>query len=208
MTFASFNNVSKVSAEVIALWSKILHAVPSARLIMKAPQLSDPGVRRYFESLFEQQRISPAQIELRGPVLASTEHLAMYQEVDIALDPFPYNGTTTTCEALWMGVPVIALAGKTHAARVGVSLLSSVGLPELIAQTPKAYVELAVTLAKNLDRLETLREGLRHKMHHSPLTDATGFTRQLEAAYRRMWKKWCEKSVTSDEYRENDAELS
>jgi len=199
ISFASFNNASKVGAEVIALWSKILHAVPGARLIMKAAQLSDLGVRGHFESLFEQQRISPAQIELRGSVLASTEHLAMYQEVDIALDPFPYNGTTTSCEALWMGVPVITLAGRTHAARVGVSLLSSVGLPELIADTPAAYLELAVRLAKDLDRLETLREGLRHKMQQSPLTDATGFTRSLESVYRMIWKKWCktQQQVTS-----------
>jgi predicted O-linked N-acetylglucosamine transferase (SPINDLY family) len=196
ITFASFNNASKVGAEVIALWSDILHAVPSARLIMKAPQLSDPGVRRYFESLFEQQRISPAQIELRGPILSSVEHLAMYQEVDIALDPFPYNGTTTSCEALWMGVPVIALAGKTHAARVGVSLLSSVGLPELIAQTPAAYVEQALALAGDLERLAALREGLRHKMQQSPLTHATRFTRSLESVYRGVWRKYCEELAT------------
>jgi predicted O-linked N-acetylglucosamine transferase (SPINDLY family) len=192
ITFGSFNNAAKINARVIALWSMILQAVPSARLIMKAPHLAVfGGSRGHFQALFEQHGVAPERVEMIGRVPSSTAHLELYNRIDIGLDPFPYNGTTTTCEALWMGVPVIVLAGKTHAGRVGVSLLSNVGLPELIADTPEAYVERAVSLARDLDRLETLRRSLRRKMEQAPLTDATGFTRQLETAYREMWKRWC-----------------
>jgi predicted O-linked N-acetylglucosamine transferase (SPINDLY family) len=125
ITFASFNNATKVNPEVIALWSKILRLLPNARLIMKALQLGDIGTRQRFAQLFEQNGVSMERVELLGWASSTAEHLELYNRVDIGLDPFPYNGTTTTCEALWMGVPVIVLAGNTHAARVGVSLLSS-----------------------------------------------------------------------------------
>jgi predicted O-linked N-acetylglucosamine transferase (SPINDLY family) len=116
----------------------------------------------------------------------------MYNEMDIALDTFPYNGTTTTCDALWMGVPVIALAGQTHVSRVGVSLLSNIGLSETIAATTDEYISLAVALARDRDRLKTLRLGLRERMKTSPLMDADKFARDVEAAYRQMWRTWCE----------------
>jgi predicted O-linked N-acetylglucosamine transferase (SPINDLY family) len=119
------------------------------------------------------------------------EHLDLYNRIDIGLDTFPYNGTTTTCEALWMGVPVITLAGATHASRVGVSLLSSVGLPELIATTPEEYMAIAVGLAHDLEKLQSLRRSLRGMMARSPLTDAQTFTHHLEEVVRRMWTAWC-----------------
>ncbi|MGD0465031.1 MAG: hypothetical protein ABSB74_21315, partial [Tepidisphaeraceae bacterium] len=120
-------------------------------------------------------------------------HLELYHRVDLALDTYPYHGTTTTCEALWMGVPVVSLAGRTHASRVGVSLLSNVGLPEFIARTPQQYVQIATGLAGDLPRLAELRRTLRPRMQASPLMDAPRFARNVEAAYRRMWENWCSK---------------
>ena len=118
-------------------------------------------------------------------------HLDTYNRIDIALDTFPYNGTTTTCEALWMGVPVVTLAGDRHASRVGMSLLSNIGLPELIAQTEDEYIDIAVKLAADTERLQLSVRGCREMMRRSPVCDAKGFTTGLELHYRRMWEEWC-----------------
>ena len=114
--------------------------------------------------------------------------MSQYNRIDIGLDPFPYNGTTTTCDALWMGVPVITLAGRSHVGRVGVSQLTNIGLPELIGRNEDDYVDIAVALANDLPRLAALRSGLRERLRASPLMDAQRLTRNLEAAYREMWK--------------------
>ena len=119
-------------------------------------------------------------------------HLAHYGEIDIALDPFPYNGTTTTCEALWMGVPVITLQGDRHCGRVGASLLAAVGLDNLIARDVGEYVDIAVRLAGDRSQLEQLRGSLRATMAGSPLCDGPSFAREVEAAYRAMWRTWCQ----------------
>jgi len=129
---------------------------------------------------------------MQGRTADSREHLQLYGLVDVALDTYPYHGTTTTCEALWMGAPVVTLAGRTHASRVGASLLTSAGLPELIAQTPEQYVEIAAALIENPSRLAELRRTLRPRMRTSPLMDAPAFARNIEAAYRQMWRRWCE----------------
>ena len=126
-----------------------------------------------------------------GHVQSPFEHLALYNRMDIGLDTFPYNGATTTCEAIWMGVPVITLAGQTHVSRLGASILSSVGLPELIAESSEDYLKKGVQLAGDPGRLRALRNNLRARMARSPLMDANGFTRSLEAAYRKMWQRWC-----------------
>jgi predicted O-linked N-acetylglucosamine transferase (SPINDLY family) len=123
----------------------------------------------------------------------------LYHRVDIALDTFPYNGTTTTCEALWMGVPVITMTGNRHAARVGASLLTQVGLTELIASTSEEYVNIATLLASDPKSLAALRSGLRERMKNSPLCDGKTFTRDLEAAYREMWENWCATSTGTSE---------
>lgn len=125
------------------------------------------------------------------PMVSFKEHLNTYNKIDIGLDTFPYNGTTTTCEAMWMGVPVITLAGNVHASRVGVSLLSNVGLEDLVAKTYEEYIDIAVKLATDIERLKSLRAGLRDKMSRSPLTDAKRFTANLEMCYRMMSDKWC-----------------
>ena len=192
ITFGSFNNLPKVTPEVIALWSEILVAIPSARLVLKARSLSDRKTREHYAQMFAQNGVAHTQIGFIGAIPSSLEHMALYGKIDIGLDPFPYNGATTTCEAMWMGVPVIALAGRAHAGRVGVSLLSACGLGELIAETPREYVDTALRLASERDRLSTLRLELRSRMATSPLCDQAGLARAVEHAYRTMWRRWCE----------------
>ena len=140
--------------------------------------------------IMENAGVTSDRLELQNWRTSYEEHLSAYGKVDIALDTFPYHGTTTTCEALWMGVPVITLAGRHTSRAVGVSLLTSVGLPELIAQSLEQYVQLAVNLAKDFDRLNRMRSDLRDRMRDSPLMDAVGFARDVEAAYRQMWQTW------------------
>lgn len=192
ITFGCFNNLAKVNAEVIATWAQILHAVPDARLVLKSRALSDRHTQDMYRQLFLKQGIMPERVDLLGLEPPHADVLALYHEIDIALDTFPYSGCTTTCEALWMGVPVVTLEGSTFISRMGVSLLSNVGVQELIAESPRRYVELAVQLSQDLDRVESLRGGLRARLAASPLCDEATFTRTLEQCYRRMWRTWCE----------------
>lgn len=191
ITFGSFNYFPKVSQETAAVWIEILKALPDSRLIMKTRNFADSGTYRYAMEMFVRQGIAAERIELLSMKTSFEEHLDMYNRIDIALDTFPYNGTTTTCEALWMGVPVITFSGNVHASRVGKSLLTNIGHPELVAGTFKEYVSIAVNLAADLKRLQSLREGLRDSMVHSPLTDAKRFIVNLENCYRSMWERWC-----------------
>jgi predicted O-linked N-acetylglucosamine transferase (SPINDLY family) len=191
VTFGSFNNFAKVSPAIMDLWARILLAIPNSRLLLKYRGLSEKSIRRRIEADFAHRGISAERLQIRGHEIEASAHLAAYNEMDIALDTFPYHGTTTTCEALWMGVPVITLAGATHISRVGISLLTNAGLPELIAQTPERYVEITATLAKALPRLADLRCNLRQKMRTSPLMDGPRFARDFESACREMWRKWC-----------------
>ena len=131
------------------------------------------------------------RLDLRGWSENTQEHLQLYNEVDLALDTYPYHGTTTTCEAMWMGVPVITLAGKSHVSRVGVSLLSVVGLEELIAGSQTEYVGKAVALANDRSKLAQLRQNLRFQMTNSSLTDGKAIARNIEIAYRQMWLRYC-----------------
>lgn len=191
ITFGSFNNLQKLNARVIATWAAILHAVPGSRLLIKARLLGMDAARQATADLLARQGIDGARVSLLPAAASVAEHLACYSQVDVALDTFPYHGTTTTCEALWMGVPVVTLAGKTHETRVGVSLLTGVGLPDLIAQTPEAYVAIAAQLAEDVPRLEALRTTLRQRVQESGLLASVPFTRSLEARYREMWRAWC-----------------
>jgi protein O-GlcNAc transferase len=191
ITFGSFNNFTKISAMVFSLWSRILKAIPDSHLVVKTWSFSDRTARQYVLDMFLKEGVAAEQIVLLPYEPSTKGHLNMYNRMDIALDTFPYNGTTSTCEALWMGVPVITFAGNTHASRVGVSLLSNIGLPELIAGTPDEYVAIAVNLANDLKKLQSLRESLRDMMSQSPLADARRFTINLENSYRTMWENWC-----------------
>jgi predicted O-linked N-acetylglucosamine transferase (SPINDLY family) len=190
VTFGSCNNLAKIGPAAIAAWAAILKRVPEARLFLKSKPLADDGTRRRLAQRFAEHGIADERLVMTGWIVDGN-HLAVYNRIDVGLDTFPYNGTTTTCEALWMGVPVVTLAGDRHAARVGASLLTRVGLDELIADDPGTYVERAVALADDRARLGVLRAGLRDTVARSALCDAPGFTRALEAAYREMWRAWC-----------------
>lgn len=191
ITFGSFNNRPKITPDVVALWAKIMQKLPESRLLLKAKALKDEKTRCDLEELFAQNGIPSARLDLSEATLSPLEHLRLYGRVDVALDTFPYNGTTTTCEALWMGVPVIVLTGDRHVSRVGVSLLSNLGLTELIAESAEEYLDKAVQLARDPQYLTYLRHNLRTIMRDSILTRAPLFTRSLETAYRSMWQQWC-----------------
>ena len=191
ITFGSFNNFSKLNPQVAEVWSAILDRVPGSRLLLKSKALGDQGARQRARELFRGR--DGVELLARNPSVR--QHLEIYGRVDIALDPFPYNGTTTTCEALWMGVPVVALAGRRHAGRASLSLLASLGLEELIAESVEDYARIAAGLAGDPARLRELRATLRRRMAESRLTDAQTFTRVLESAYRTMWRRWCERTL-------------
>ncbi len=180
VTFGSFNNAFKISTDCVRLWSALLAAVPGARLLLKSRGLDDPATRAAFGGAFAAAGVDAARLELLGRVPGLEGHLAVYDRVDIALDTTPYNGTTTTCEALWMGVPVLTLTGAVHAARVGTSLLTRVGLDDFIAPSEEAFVRTGAAKAADPEALATLRAGLRDRVDASPLTDGPGFTRALE----------------------------
>jgi protein O-GlcNAc transferase len=190
ITFGSFNNFSKVTPNVFTVWANILEKLPKSCLILKGKSFHDHATCQYVVSMFKQRGIAAERIILQSWTPAP-KHLESYHQVDIGLDTFPFNGGATTCEAIWMGVPVITRAGIAYAARIGVSLLSNAGLGDLIAKTDEEYVELAVRLATDMEKLQLLRASLRDKILHSPLTDQKRFALNLERQYRRMWEAWC-----------------
>ncbi len=188
-TFGSCNNLAKVTPRVIETWAEILRARPDARFLLKAKALGDEGTAKRIAGMFERHGIDGRRIGTRGWI-TDESHLAVYDLIDVALDTFPYNGATTTCEALWMGAPVITLAGDRHAGRVGVSIINQAGLcgpaAGLIAESRPGYVARALALAGDPERLAAMRREIRAKMAASLLMDGPAFSRRLEAAYRRM----------------------
>lgn len=181
-TFASFNDAKKLAPAALDLWARVLTRVPASRLLLKGGAFASPAVQGILVERFRRRAVEPDRLLFEPHTPDPADHLAAYHRVDLALDTFPYHGTTTTCEALWMGVPVLSRAGETHAARVGLSLLSAVGLPELAAPDDDAFVESAASLAENPDRLDALRAGLRARVEASPLTDAPAFARRFGMA--------------------------
>lgn len=188
VTFGSFNALAKVTPQVIAAWSQILRAVPDSRLLMLT--IPEGRTRERVLRVFADHGIGRARLELAGR-LPFREFLAAHGRADIALDPFPYNGTTTTCQTLWMGVPVITLAGASHLSRVGLTMLSHLGLAHWAAHSIEQYVTLAARLAGGTGELRSLREGLRARMSGAPNTDGAAVTRHLEDAYCKMWEDYC-----------------
>lgn len=180
VTFVCFNNYAKASPEIITCWSRIIKAVDGSRLILKSPCFSDVEFRTFTASRFREFGMDEERLILRGRDVSLSAHLLSYDEADIALDTFPYHGTTTTCDALWMGVPVVTWKGKRHASRVGVSLLNAVGLDELVANTLDEYIEKAVALANDGQRLARFRSCLRPRMERSELMDGRGLAKQFE----------------------------
>ena len=187
VTFGSFNNFNKVTDEVLCLWRQLLDAVPGARLLVKGKIFDHAEGRTMVAERLARCGIPAARVEMRG---FSRGYLAEYGDVDIALDPFPYTGGITTCEALSMGVPVVTLAGESHGARFGASLLTNAHLPELVAQTPADYVRIAAGLASDPATLRALRMNLRTMLRHAPLTDAAGYVHDVEDAYRSIWARF------------------
>lgn len=192
ITFGSFNNLAKITSEVIAVWSRVMHAVPGSRFLVKNSALRDAATVQRFIDMFNDNSIESDRIELVPSTVTHTEHLKVYNRVDIALDSFPYNGTTTTCEALWMGIPVVVMTGEQHSGRVGMSILHRVSLDEFVANDEDGYVEKAMLISSNIEKLARLRCVLRDRMAASPLCNSAGFSLSLENAYREMWKIWCQ----------------
>lgn len=190
VTFCSFNNFVKITDGAIRLWAAILAAVPDARLAIKTLALRDEVLQRDTLARFAALAVDTSRLDLQPPTGSHREHLTTYAGIDIALDTFPYHGTTTTCEALWMGVPVVTLAGDRHASRVGVTLLTAIGCEELVATTPDEYVAIAVALAQDPERTAGYRQTLRRQMADSPLGNVDRLVRQLEAAYLDMHSQW------------------
>jgi predicted O-linked N-acetylglucosamine transferase (SPINDLY family) len=191
VTFGSFNNLAKLSGATLDVWARLLDRLPSARLLLKGKPFAEAATRAIYLDRLAERGVTADRVELVA-WLPEEAHLAVYDRVDIALDPFPYNGTTTTCEALWMGVPVVTLRGDRHAGRVGASLLTQIGLNDLIADSVESYVEAAAALAGDPARLDELRHALRPRMAASRLCDGPAFAREVEGAYRTMWRRWCE----------------
>jgi len=187
LVLASLNTLSKINPAMIALWARILQALPQARLMLG--NVVDAEIAQRLASQFEQNGIAPERLILQ-PNMPTADYLALHQRIDIGLDPFPYNGGTTTMHSLWMGVPVITLAGQHAISRFGVSLMSRVGLPEFICQTEDDYVKCAIRFANDLPKLNAVRQSLRARMS-APEWAPANITRHLEAAYREMWVKWC-----------------
>jgi predicted O-linked N-acetylglucosamine transferase (SPINDLY family) len=187
VTFGSLNNFCKFNEPMWRLWARLLHAVPDSRLLILAGAGSHRDRTR---EILQREGIDPERVEFfsRRP---RREYMELYHRVDIALDPFPYNGHTTSLEALWMGVPVVSLAGETRVSRGGLSILNNLGLSELVATTADEYFRIAAELASDLPRLAALRATLRSRMESSVLMDAPHFASQVEAAYRAMWWAWC-----------------
>lgn len=191
LTFGCFSNHVKTTPETIALWARVLNSLPQASLLLKNRSLADPGVRQELLNQLAGHGIAAERIVIEG-LSSRLAYLETYRRIDIVLDTTPFSGGTTTAEALWMGVPVVTLRGPTWAGRICESILATVGLPELVATTAEAYVEIATRLAHDLPRLTSLRSGLRGQLASSPFCDSARFTRQLEDAYAGMWRIWCE----------------
>lgn len=189
VTFGSLNNFSKINPELLRLWARVLKAVPNSHLLLLAGAGSQ---RQRTRDLLAAEGVeaAPERVEFLGRQ-SQPDYLRAYHRVDIALDPVPYNGHTTSMDALWMGVPVVTLVGRTVVGRAGLSQLRNLGLPELVTRTPEQYVQIAAGLAADLELLQTLRASLRERMRRSPLMDGPGFARGVESAYRAMWRRWC-----------------
>jgi protein O-GlcNAc transferase len=187
--FGCLNNFCKVNDAVLKLWAKVLKAVDPSRLMLLA---AEGPHRQHTLGLLEQEGVKPERVTFVAR-LPRPRYLELYHRIDVGLDTFPYTGQTTSLDAFWMGVPVITIVGQTAVARAGLSLLSNLGLPELIAETPEQFVNIAVELTNDLPRLGDLRATLRDRLRSSPLMDAPRFADNMEAAYRAMWRRWCAK---------------
>lgn len=194
IVFGSLNSAAKVTAPVIETWARILTKVPSSRLVLFANERVNPG--EHLRGEFARRGVREDRLTFL-PRVPRRQYLRQYAQIDIALDPWPYNGHMTSCDALWMGVPIVSLVGQTSVARAGLSLLSAVALEELLAPSREQYIKIAVNLANDKERLAELRRSMRERIKLSPLADAKGFARDVESIYRDLWKRWCDGNATT-----------
>lgn len=191
VTFGSFNHFAKLNPAVIDVWSTLMRRAPGSRILLKGKGSADGVLRDSLVRQFNAGGVSTARVEFLGWAGESNAHLELYRQVDVGLDPFPYNGVTTTLEAAWMGVPVVALRGPHSVSRHGAAILEGLGLEELVAGTPKGYIEIASGLAAEPERIQELRAGLRERLARSPICDSPGFAARMEALFRRLWAGAC-----------------
>jgi protein O-GlcNAc transferase len=188
ITLGSLNSAYKLTPQLLAVWAQLLHALPESKLVLAGVPGGAPRARIAHE--FESNGIDPGRLEFHG-FLPWEEFWALHARIDLALDSYPSNGGTTTCESLWLGVPVVSRMGAAFLSRAGLSLLAAIGLEELVARSAEDYLRIARDLARDRARLAELRAGMRARMRASPLLDAAAFTRDLEGLYRAAWKRWC-----------------
>ena len=186
-TFGSLNNIQKINRLVVADWAQLLASVPKSRLLLQSRQLVDPGVVGRIRGMFEAFGIAPTRLDLRP---ASANFMHTYHEIDIALDTLPYGGGATTCDALWMGVPVVTRSGTRPSGRLSTSLLHTIGHPEWVTETSNGYIVTAIELARKTAALAQIRQNLRAQVQASPLCDEAGFVERLEDVYRAAWRRW------------------
>jgi len=198
LTFGSFNNPTKISGPTLDAWAVLLNKFSRSRLVLKGVPFADAATCALVQARLVERGVAAERVTLLGQMPDLADHLRLYREIDIALDPFPYNGTTTTCEALWMGVPVVTLLGDRHAGRVGASLLTQIGMTDMIANSVQEYVDIALALAARPEYLHELRRSLRARMAASTLCDGYSFARKVEATFRTIWKHWCERQLSPD----------
>jgi protein O-GlcNAc transferase len=191
ITFGSTNRVSKMTPETVKAWSRVMNQVPRSRLVIRSDGLTVPALQRNVQRQFAEYGIATDRLTLLG-WSDFRDYQETFHQVDIVLDCFQFTGHTVTCQALWMGVPVVSLAGQTHTGRMGLSILSNLGMPELVTKDEDEFVAVAVGLANDVPRLEHLRATLRQQMQGSPLMDAETFSKEIAAAYREMWRTWCQ----------------
>lgn len=189
VTFGCCNNIAKLTDFTLAMWARIMNQASTARLLIEAPGINSALTRDQLHNRFQKQGIPMDRVIFTNR--AENSQYSLYHKIDIALDPYPCNGGTTTCDALFMSVPVVTLSGTRFMSRMGATFLSNIGHPEWVTSTPDAYVQTAVDLASDINHLDQIRQCLRTEVEHSPVMDETGFARKMERAYREMWQAWC-----------------
>ena len=197
ITFGSFNSPSKIGRDVVRVWSAILRSVPRSRILLKYRTMNTEVMQDRFLGWFSKEGIARDRVQFAG-LSKIEEYLASYGDIDIALDPFPYQGGSTTLDTLWMGVPMVAMSGRTAVQRGSTSILKLVGLADMVADSPEQYIKAAEFLAGIVDKIPDLRNNVRQALRSSAYMDERGFMRELEAAYRDMWRSWCRARNTPD----------
>ena len=194
VTFGSLNKIIKVSEPCARLWARVLEAAPGSKLLVSVVSADAGGVVR---KRLESYGLASDRLIIADKTRSRREYLLRFGQIDVALDTWPFNGITTTCDGLWMGVPCVSMTGQTSVSRAGKSILHAAGMEELATETPDAFVATAAALAGNRDRLREVRRSMRQRLVASPLMDHRGFARKLESAYRQMWRAWCGQSTES-----------